>query len=62
MTLEYTCQTTAHPRSRGEHWGFESPWAYRHGSSPLTRGALVGRRGGELQRRLIPAHAGSTSP
>ena len=52
---------TAHPRSRGENlssYGLApAPW----GSSPLTRGKLRARPGGQDVRRLIPAHAGKTS-
>ena len=50
----------AHPRSRGEnatHWAIAE---IRAGSSPLTRGKLVG---GETELSipgLIPAHAGKT--
>ena len=33
----------------------------RFGSSPLTRGARVAKAEEKLKRRLIPAHAGSTS-
>ena len=51
----------AHPRSRGENaraaWSFISA----AGSSPLTRGKLDGRGGGEGRGGLIPAHAGKTS-
>ncbi len=50
----------AHPRSRGENaraaWSFISA----AGSSPLTRGKLDGRGGGEGRGGLIPAHAGKT--
>ena len=52
----------AHPRSRGEHLDPFLSAAYAAGSSPLTRGA---RGCGPLRSsraRLIPAHAGSTSP
>ena len=50
----------AHPRSRGENGGWDTPIADWRGSSPLTRGKLdeaarLARRGG-----LIPAHAGKT--
>ena len=52
----------AHPRSRGENWAAAKLEVGQSGSSPLTRGKhLVGghaRRGG----RLIPAHAGKTTP
>ena len=50
----------AHPRSRGEN--AEITWLVRHilGSSPLTRGKLVGDRLARTIDRLIPAHAGKT--
>ena len=50
----------AHPRSRGENPDVvvgEVPCA---GSSPLTRGKPVERRGQPRLLRLIPAHAGKT--
>ena len=51
----------AHPRSRGEH--SETPWllAVDEGSSPLARGALLGRNRRCLPTGLIPARAGSTN-
>ena len=52
--------TRAHPRSRGENarprCGARDPV----GSSPLTRGKLVGRQSFACVLRLIPAHAGKT--
>ena len=50
----------AHPRSRGENrdsdpWGEDGP-----GSSPLTRGKLLGGHRREHVCGLIPAHAGKT--
>ena len=52
----------AHPRSRGEHWcSVEGPGT-GGGSSPLTRGAPPLTRNAPSERRLIPAHAGSTRP
>ncbi len=52
---------SAHPRLRGEHvlalWGL----LVRFGSSPSTRGALVGSRRCPGHIRLIPVYAGSTS-
>nr|EEI14208.1 hypothetical protein HMPREF0276_1787 [Corynebacterium accolens ATCC 49725] len=50
----------AHPRSRGEHLVPISLNDSTPGSSPLTRGAPMIRRGRSGGRRLIPAHAGST--
>ena len=51
---------TAHPRSRGEHFGRQIGGIVQWGSSPLTRGALSGLPQHCAPRRLIPAHAGST--
>ena len=51
----------AHPRSRGENSGLWEPGSDGLGSSPLTRGKLVGVFGGNLSDGLIPAHAGKTS-
>ncbi len=50
----------AHPRPRGEHGTATSFPSTRIGSSPPTRGTRrrPGRR--QVQRRLIPAHAGNT--
>ena len=50
----------AHPRSRGENSGAASKVWVAGGSSPLTRGKLVGLLALLLARRLIPAHAGKT--
>ena len=55
-----TEQHGAHPRSRGEHPCAGQVKAWGYGSSPLTRGALVGRANRRRWLRLIPAHAGST--
>ena len=52
----------AHPRSRGENAENDTGVASMNGSSPLTRGKLGEGRGGPGCRRLIPAHAGKTSP
>ena len=55
-------RSAAHPRSRGENPRAFSAFATSSGSSPLTRGKpglLAGQ--GHLSR-LIPAHAGKTSP
>ena len=50
----------AHPRSRGEHRSAPPGGLSVAGSSPLTRGALALADAQRNQRRLIPAHAGST--
>ena len=50
----------AHPRSRGEHPPAVGIGIGIHGSSPLTRGALVRLASITDPSRLIPAHAGST--
>ena len=55
-----TSEPEAHPRSRGENgekWDTATPTG---GSSPLTRGKLLKRREGQIEQRLIPAHAGKT--
>ena len=52
--------TSAHPRSRGEHLPSAQDLVKLQGSSPLTRGALVGQVLHRELRGLIPAHAGST--
>ena len=53
---------SAHPRSRGENHSLALSAPYPTGSSPLTRGKLF--HGVSLFRhcRLIPAHAGKTTP
>ena len=50
----------AHPRSRGENETFTDAATAQRGSSPLTRGKLSSARPENLERRLIPAHAGKT--
>ena len=50
----------AHPRSRGENESRHRSVTSRSGSSPLTRGKLVGLLGRRLRGGLIPAHAGKT--
>ena len=50
----------AHPRSRGENEIFVALLMGLMGSSPLTRGKLVGDRLASTVYRLIPAHAGKT--
>ena len=52
----------AHPRSRGENCARTRRGRWPWGSSPLTRGKLPGPRNRPAGRRLIPAHAGKTSP
>ena len=52
----------AHPRSRGENRATGYRCADRRGSSPLTRGKLMGRQSVIVSVRLIPAHAGKTPP
>ena len=51
-----------HPRIRGEHPTTTSPWPWRSGSSPHTRGAHLDRPRTGRRTRIIPAYAGSTSP
>ena len=53
---------SAHPRSRGEHFGVGADCFAYLGSSPLTRGARIPVRKITSQSGLIPAHAGSTPP
>ena len=50
----------AHPRMRGEHplWWNRMTWS--DGSSPHARGALWSRFQTDMEKRLIPACAGST--
>ena len=52
---------TDHPRIRGEHLYFDKPQTRNCGSSPHTRGALMFWTGGETERGIIPAYAGSTA-
>ena len=59
--LSGSCCLPAHPRSRGEHCYFPLICANALGSSPLTRGAHILTTFTTGNRRLIPAHAGSTS-
>ena len=56
----WTRRPSAHPRSRGENHVRVRPPPLGLGSSPLTRGKLPDRRGCDVRRRLIPAHAGKT--
>ena len=55
-----SCNSRAHPRSRGEHWWTGATHKLHYGSSPLTRGARAYCLRREYARGLIPAHAGST--
>ena len=50
-----------HPRSRGEHALIWKSPQVPPGSSPLTRGARRRRASRCAHRRIIPAHAGSTT-
>ena len=50
----------AHPRSRGENARVPVAITGSPGSSPLTRGKQLRRVGVNVNRRLIPAHAGKT--
>ena len=52
---------TAHPRSRGENQRSTTFPLPRAGSSPLTRGKLLGVGANGMSWRLIPAHAGKTN-
>ena len=52
----------AHPRSRGENSHPHAPSRARIGSSPLTRGKPRRFAPQLILFRLIPAHAGKTSP
>ena len=49
-----------HPRIRGEHFSIEKQRKKICGSSPHTRGALLGWALCRGLRRIIPAYAGST--
>ena len=59
--LECSAAHRAHPRSRGEHFGFLGEAPADCGSSPLTRGARLDDGHRRLDLGLIPAHAGSTA-
>ena len=52
----------AHPRSRGENMLGSGVGTGAGGSSPLTRGKPSQRSRAWASRRLIPAHAGKTTP
>ena len=51
-----------HPRIRGEHIAWHFQESSQLGSSPHTRGALVGELVGCGAAGIIPAYAGSTRP
>ena len=51
----------AHPRSRGENVTVSAGWEKLAGSSPLTRGKLLGFAFERTSAGLIPAHAGKTA-
>ena len=55
-----SAETSAHPRSRGEHEADAAKYAANVGSSPLARGAHRGGWGVMGWAGLIPARAGST--
>ena len=55
-------ESTAHPRSRGEHVGTTPALGSLTGSSPLARGTLACRSRRRPNQRLIPARAGNTVP
>ena len=52
----------AHPRSRGENRTSRLTGSGGMGSSPLTRGKPSDRETDRPRARLIPAHAGKTTP
>ena len=52
----------AHPRSRGENSSGQGYTTGEAGSSPLTRGKRLRGRRRRGRGRLIPAHAGKTTP
>ena len=56
------CTSRAHPRPCGEHFRLSSRRVRRLGSSPPVRGARRNLQRIGLERGLIPARAGSTSP
>ena len=53
------CTKSAHPRSRGEHFGFVYLAGETVGSSPLARGTYYVTLAVETSTRLIPARAGN---
>ena len=62
-TVRYVpCTPWAHPRSRGENEAGPHDGVPAVGSSPLTRGKLLGVVALKLPGGLIPAHAGKTTP
>ena len=59
--LNRTTLASAHPRSRGEHFGVDTVQFGAPGSSPLARGTLLLAGLGLARGRLIPARAGNTA-
>ena len=57
-----TRRSPAHPRSRGENHFLQAIHAILQGSSPLTRGKPTMGTREAPPTRLIPAHAGKTTP
>ena len=53
--------SSAHPRSRGEHFGGDWNALKYGGSSPLARGTPLAPTSASCAGRLIPARAGNTS-
>ena len=51
-----------HPRTCGANWACSQTQSMRGGSSPHMRGKLVGSQQTYPLHRIIPAHAGQTSP
>ena len=62
MAVYSITATGAHPRSRGENAVTVTVSAGSSGSSPLTRGKPPRGCSRSRNQRLIPAHAGKTSP
>ena len=60
--LSASVSSAAHPRSRGENGRTITGFRRRYGSSPLTRGKLLHLPLLTGGARLIPAHAGKTTP
>ena len=54
------CTWWAHPRSRGEHGGYETAAGKTPGSSPLARGTRSSGYAWSIYEGLIPARAGNT--
>ena len=60
VTVRILTSCRDHPRIRGEHRARNWSVLSLAGSSPHTRGALVGRQLGARDRGIIPAYAGNT--